>query len=255
MEAVCRRRSNGRRAVGSRPKPPKLNGMNELVLIAEDDRDIAEILDGYFKREAFRTVWAADGMTALELHAALKPDVVILDVTMPRLDGWSVLRELRSRGATPVIMVTALDQDLDKIQALRSGADDYVIKPFNPVEVVARTHAVLRRTAGRGDDKILRVGPLEIDPQDYTVTITAAGLRRPLDVTLTEFRLLSFMARQPSRVFTRADLLDACLTGDNVLERTIDSHLSKLRKKLADAGADGLVQGVRGVGYKLMTSR
>ena len=143
MEAVCRRRSNGRRAVGSRPKPPKLNGMNELVLIAEDDRDIAEILDGYFKREAFRTVWAADGVTALELHAALKPDVVILDVTMPRLDGWSVLRELRSRGATPVIMVTALSLAEERIRGIEAGATDLITKPFNKKELLARIQSSL----------------------------------------------------------------------------------------------------------------
>lgn len=121
--------------------------MTALVLIAEDEPEIAEILDAYLAREGFRTAVAADGRVALDLHAALKPDLVLLDVGMPKLDGWSVLGELRRRGETPVIMITALDQDIDKLQALRIGADDYVVKPFNPVEVVARVRAVLRRAA------------------------------------------------------------------------------------------------------------
>ncbi|EJL30833.1 response regulator with CheY-like receiver domain and winged-helix DNA-binding domain, partial [Caulobacter sp. AP07] len=225
--------------------------MNELVLIAEDDRDIADILDGYLTREGFRTVCAGDGQVAVDLYGMLRPDVVILDVTMPKLDGWKVLTEIRRRGSTPVVMVTALDQDVDKIHALRNGADDYVVKPFNPVEVVARVQALLRRASASRSDRLLRVGPLRIDPQDYLAVIATPDGERSLDLTLTEFRLLAHMARQPSRVFTRADLLDACLPGDDVLERTVDSHLSKLRRKLESAGVTTLLGGVRGVGYRL----
>jgi len=112
--------------------------MSPLALIAEDDKDIADILRAYLEREGFRTVQAADGRTALDVHRALRPDIMLLDITMPLVDGWEVLSEVRRRGGTPVIVITALDQDLDKLQALRIGADDYVIKPFNPVEVVAR---------------------------------------------------------------------------------------------------------------------
>ena len=134
---------------------------NPLVLIAEDEVDIADIIAAYLEREGMRTVRAADGRTALDLHALLKPDLVMLDVMMPKLDGWQVLSELRRRGDTPVIMLTALDQDLDKLQALRIGADDYVVKPFNAVEVAARARAVLRR-AGASNNRVLRVGPLEV---------------------------------------------------------------------------------------------
>lgn len=225
--------------------------MNALALIAEDEAQIADVLERYFTREGFRTARAADGVVALDLHLALRPDVILLDVMMPRMDGWSVLAEVRRRGDTPVIMMTALDEDLDKLQALRMGADDYVVKPFNPLELVARTQAVIRRGGKYLDDRILRLGPLEIDPLGYAAFVVVATGRQELPLTLTEYRLLSFMAQQPARVFTRGDLVDACLPGEDVLERTVDSHMSKLRKKLAAAGLGELVTSVRGVGYRL----
>lgn len=137
-----------------------------LVLIVEDEAEIADILAAYLEREGLRTLRAADGQIALDMHRSMRPDLVLLDVQLPRLDGWSVLTQLRQRGETPVIMLTALDQDLDKLTALRMGADDYVVKPFNPAEVAARVRAVLRRTlrSSRVDaPSALRVGPLLID--------------------------------------------------------------------------------------------
>lgn len=221
--------------------------MNPLVLIAEDDRDIAEIVRAYLEREGYRTVQANDGRTALDLHLALKPDIVLLDISMPVMDGWEVLSEVRRRGNTPVVVTTALDQDIDKLQALRVGADDYVVKPFNPVEVVARVKAVLRRSGGAGASGVLRVGPVEIDPIAHMVRTE----RGEVSLTLTEFRLLSHMARTPSRVFSRSELLDACLPGSEALDRTVDSHISKLRRKLEQSGAPDMPEGVRGVGYRL----
>lgn len=120
--------------------------LQALVLIAEDEPEIAEILQAYLGRAGLRTVHAADGRAALNLHLSLKPDLVLLDVQMPKMDGWKVLSEIRHRGETPVIMLTAMDQDIDKLMGLRLGADDYVVKPFNPAEVVARAQAVLRRS-------------------------------------------------------------------------------------------------------------
>ncbi|MDO7836262.1 response regulator [Sphingobium sp. HBC34] len=224
--------------------------MNPLALIAEDDKDIADIVRAYLEREGFRTVQASDGRTALELHRALRPDILLLDITMPQVDGWEVLSEVRRRGDTPVVVITALDQDLDKLQALRVGADDYVIKPFNPVEVVARTKAVLRRAGGPGASGVLRVGPVAIDTASHIVRVKD----RDVALTLTEFRLLAHMARNPTRVFTRGDLVDACLPGSDALDRTVDSHISKLRRKLDQAGAPDMPEGVRGVGYR-MTAR
>ena len=223
---------------------------NPLVLIAEDEADIADIIAAYLEREGMRTVRAADGCTALDLHALLKPDLVMLDVMMPKLDGWQVLSELRRRGDTPVIMLTVLDQDLDKLQALRIGADDYVVKPFNAVEVAARARAVLRR-AGSSNSRMLRVGPLEVDVDGHLASVLAeAGEPVQLTLTLTEFRILAHMARAPMRVFSRGDLIDACLPGGDALERTVDSHLSKLRRKLEEAGAPGFINNVRSVGYR-----
>lgn len=224
-----------------------------LVLIAEDEPEIAEILQAYLGRAGLRTVRAADGRDALNLHLSLKPDLVLLDVQMPRVDGWKVLSEIRHRGETPVIMLTAMDQDIDKLMGLRLGADDYVVKPFNPAEVVARTQAVLRRSLADASRhvRVLRVPPFEIDLDQHEATVQVDGVAHGLALTLTEFNLLTHLARAPKRVFTRAELLAACLPEGDAQERTVDSHISKLRKKLEDLGVQGIPVGIRGVGYRL----
>jgi len=221
-----------------------------LVLIAEDDDEIGDILASYLARGGFRTLRAADGQRTLDLHLSARPDLVLLDVQMPVLDGWRVLAELRRRGTTPVIMVTAMDGDVDKLMGLRTGADDYVVKPFNPAEVVARAEAVLRRTAraavpARG---AIRIGALDIDLDKHEVTVQGGDV--PLPLTLTEFRLLAHLAGAPRQVSTRMELLTHCLPEGDALERTVDSHVSKLRKKLEDAGVADVPVNVRGVGYK-----
>ncbi|WP_137174946.1 response regulator [Massilia sp. HP4] len=223
-----------------------------LVLIAEDDDEIALILAAYFSRGGFRTLRAQDGRQALALHLSARPDLVLLDVQMPGLDGWMVLSELRRRGGTPVIMVTAMDQDVDKLTGLRIGADDYVVKPFNPAEVVARAQAVLRRTlaqAPAGMAAVIRVDDLVIDPGKHEVALAHAP-GTLLNLTLTEFKLLAYLARSPRQVFSRTDLLAHCLPEGDTLERTVDSHVSKLRRKLEEAGIDDVPRGIRGVGYK-----
>lgn len=225
--------------------------MAELVLIAEDDAEIAGILEAYFTREGFRTVHARDGQVALDLHRSLKPDIVLADITMPRLDGWELLAEIQRRGRTPVIMITALDEDVDRLQGLRIGADDYIVKPFNPIEVVARAKAVLRRAGLSQAGAVIRVGNLTIDLDGYQVKIEREGGPVAVPLTLTEFRLLAHLARTPTKVFSRAELVDACLPGSDALDRTIDSHLSKLRKKLEQAGGESLLISTRGVGYRL----
>jgi len=223
-----------------------------LVLIAEDDDEIAVILTAYFSRGGFRTLRAQDGRQALALHLSARPDLVLLDVQMPGLDGWMVLSEIRRRGGTPVIMVTAMDQDVDKLTGLRIGADDYVVKPFNPAEVVARAQAVLRRTLAHAPATaaaVIRVDDLVIDLGKHEVAL-AHGAGTPLNLTLTEFKLLAYLARAPRQVFSRADLLAHCLPEGDTLERTVDSHVSKLRRKLEEAGIDDVPRGIRGVGYK-----
>jgi two-component system response regulator AdeR len=227
---------------------------NALILIVEDEPQIADILAAYFAREGFRTVTAGDGDLALQHHQMLSPDLVVLDVKLPRRDGFEVLATLRARGTTPVIMASAMGEDLDKLSALRIGADDYVVKPFNPVEVVARAKAVLRRTQGGGTAAaLLRVAGLSVDMNAHSASLQMGDdPGQTLNLTLTEFRLLSVMARSPHKAFSRAELLDACLPPDGeAIERTVDSHVSKLRKKLEAAGGPGWLEGVRGVGYRL----
>jgi two-component system, OmpR family, response regulator AdeR len=223
-----------------------------LVLIVEDDPDIARVLDAYLQREGFRTVRAADGEVALQHHLSLRPDLVLLDANLPKLDGFSVLAEMRRRGETPVIFVTALAEDVDKLSALRSGADDYVVKPFNPVEVVARVKVVLKRVMGGAERQVLRVAPLELDLGAHVARIYNGADAEVLALTLSEFRLLAHLMRAPTQVFSRAELIDACLPESEALERTVDSHISNLRRKLQNAGVDGLACGVRGVGYRLL---
>jgi len=227
-----------------------------LVLVVEDEPAIASILCAYLERNGLRTRSAADGTEALRLFRQLRPDLVLLDIHLPEVDGIDVLRAIRDGGQTPVIMVTALADDVDKLLALRLGADDYVVKPFNPPEVVARVRAVLRRTRAPADSAPapIRVGAIEIDAQAHSAAVYDAGGRAqplPLTLTLTEFRLLNCLAAQPRRCFPRAYLIEQCLPESDALERVIDSHMSKLRRKLQLAGQEGLIETVRGIGYRL----
>ena len=223
-----------------------------LVLIAEDEAEIAEILIAYLQRSGLRTQHATDGIQALAMHGTFKPDLLLLDVQMPNLDGWKVLNEIRSRGDTPVIMLTALDQDIDKLMGLRLGADDYVVKPFNPAEVVARVQAVLRRVRinQSTNSQILRVGQFQIDLDSHEASVNLKGQQQILDLTLTEFKLLACLMRAPKRVFSREELLINCLPEGDTQERTVDSHISKLRKKLEALNIQGVPLSVWGVGYR-----
>ena len=225
---------------------------NALICVVEDDPDIAHILTTYLERERLRVVCAADGETALLQHRSLKPDLLLLDVNIPKQDGFSVLAEVRRRGDTPVIFTTAMAEDIDRLTGLRMGADDYVVKPFNPAEVVARVKAVLRRTRGAVRAGVLRHGSIEADLSAHLARVLdpEAGAA-PLSLTLSEFRILVQFLNTPMRVLSRGEILDACLPDSEALERTVDSHVSNLRRKLEAAGAVGFIVNVRGVGYRL----
>lgn len=224
----------------------------QLVLIVEDDPEIAAILTAYLEKEGFRTRHAENGVVALALHAEERPQLVVLDIRMPEKDGWQVLAELRSRGSTPVIMLTANDDDIDKLSALRFGADDYVVKPFNPAEVVARVQAVLRRVQPAVvTEDLIYSESIDISFTHHRVVVRPSNLNIAPRLTMTEFRLLAHLARAPDRVFSREALLEACLPEGETLPRTVDSHISKLRRKLEEAGVEGLLQNVRGFGYRL----
>jgi two-component system, OmpR family, response regulator AdeR len=227
----------------------KLKAVNQspLVLIVEDEPDIADLLEAYLRREQFRTERAGDGSSAVALHRATRPDLVLLDVNLPEFDGFEVLRKIRETAQTPVIMLTALSEDLDKLLGLKLGADDYVVKPFSPLEVVARVKAVLRRVGAQSAAQPLRLANLELDP--VAVRVRVAGNR--LDITMTEYRILEHLMRHPNRAFTRTELLEVALPDSEALERVIDTHLGNLRKKLELAGMPDIIQTVRGMGFRL----
>lgn len=231
------------------------NAQGPMVLVVEDEADLADVLMAYLRRDGMRAVLAINGFDALRQVTQLQPDIVLLDIGIPAKDGVDVLKEIRQTSEMPVIMTTALADDLDKMLSLRLGADDYVVKPYNPAEVVARVRAVLRRTqpsGGRCTGRLLRVGTLEVDGDAYSArSYGADGQPQTLPLTLTEFRLLAHLAAQPRRCFSRQELVEACLPGSEAFERVIDSHLSKLRRKLQDAGCGDLIDTVRGVGYRL----
>ena len=247
--------------IRANPLPPMLSNPpsqapSPLILVVEDEPGIASILAAYLQRDGLRAQHAADGLEGLRLFRQLRPDLVLLDIHLPGMDGLDLLREIRSHAQTPVIMVTAVADDVDKLLGLRMGADDYVVKPFSPPEVVARVRAVLRRvqpqaTAAPRAAPSIRVGRIEIDQEAHVALVHGDdGQAMALPLTLTEFRLLACLAAQPRRCFSRSHLLDHCLPESDALDRVIDSHLSKLRRKLQQAGQGDLIETVRGIGYR-----
>lgn len=220
-----------------------------LVLVVEDEPDIREMLEVYLRKSGYRTEQAADGQRAWQLFLTLRPDLVLLDIQLPEVDGLELLRRIRASAtaSTPVILVTARSEDLDKLLGLELGADDYVSKPFSAREVVARVKAVLRRNKLEAAPDFLRAGSLEIDLGQISARLN--GQR--LDLTLTEFRLLKTLATAPGRVFSRAELMDAAMPDSDALERAVDVHLKNLRKKFETAGNAELLETVRGLGYRL----
>jgi two-component system response regulator AdeR len=224
-----------------------------LVLIVEDQREIAAVIEAYLVKNEFRTVVAVDGPTALSHHAMLSPDLLLLDVRIPVLDGFEVLAKIRQTHTTPVILLTAMAEDIDRLTGFRIGADDYIVKPFNPQEVVARVKAVLRRSSGGSNPVLLRCGPIEIDLDAHVVRIHSGDGPVNVQLTLSEYRILVYLSQRPTRVVGRGDLVDACLPESDALPRSVDTHIANLRRKLEASGATGLLQPVRGVGYRLCT--
>jgi DNA-binding response OmpR family regulator len=218
-----------------------------LVLVVDDEPAIAALVRGYLERDGLRALVAADGLAALAAVAAHRPAVVLLDVGLPGLDGTAVCRRLREAGDwTPVLFVTARDDEVDRVLGLELGADDYVTKPFSPRELVARVRAVLRRAGDRRagpDAGRLRAGAVELDPGSRRVS--AAGRQVPL--TTTEFDLLAHLMHRPGRVVPREELLEQVWGyPPGTPTRTVDVHVAQLRAKLGDAVQ---VRTVRGVGY------
>jgi two-component system alkaline phosphatase synthesis response regulator PhoP len=220
----------------------------KTILVVDDERNIVDLVRLYLEKEGYAVVTAADGDEALALHARHDPDLVILDLMLPKRDGFEVCREIRRRGETPIIMLTARSDDIDSIVGLELGADDYVTKPFNPRALVARVKAVLRRTDAtwRGNRSI-EVGSLRIDPRRREATVND----RRLDLRPREFDLLAALARDPGVVLTRDVLLEGVWGTDFPGEtRTVDVHVAEVRKQL---GPDGpRIETMRGLGYRLV---
>jgi two-component system alkaline phosphatase synthesis response regulator PhoP len=220
------------------------------ILVAEDEPQIAGLVRDYLEHAGFAVLTAPDGAAALATFRARRPDALVLDLGLPRVDGLDVVRAIRRESAVPIVILTARGDETDRVTGLELGADDYVVKPFSPKELVARVRAVLRRTdAPPPSDERISSGDLELDLARRRVT--AGG--RVVSLTPTEFELLATLAREPGRVWTRSQLLDA-VHGFSLetYERAIDGHIRNLRRKLEpDAGTPRYVRTVHGVGYAL----
>jgi len=221
------------------------------VLIVEDDKDIVELVRYNLEKEGYQTAVAADGLTALSTLRRTPPDLVLLDLMLPKLPGLEVCREIRrdqTLNRLPILMLTARGEEADRVVGLEMGADDYVTKPFSPRELVARIKALLRRTEPAGDaEKAVECRGLHVDPASYRVM--RAG--KPIALSTLEFRLLYFLARRPDRVFTRDQLLDAVWGTDRfVTPRSVDVYIRRLREKVeADPEKPEYLKTVRGAGY------
>jgi DNA-binding response OmpR family regulator len=219
------------------------------LLLVDDEKNIIELERLYLEKEGYRIETAYDGKTALDKFRALKPDLLVLDLMLPGVDGWEVCRRIRQESDTPIIMLTARDQDIDKIVGLELGADDYLTKPFNPRELVARVKAIFRRASAPPKTQRLTVGDVALDLDRREVT--AAG--NPVQLRTKEFDLLAVLMQNPGIVLTRERLLEIAWGYDFAGEtRTVDVHVAHLRKKLA--GARAQIETISGVGYKLVGS-
>ncbi|MFI3226550.1 MAG: response regulator transcription factor [Clostridia bacterium] len=216
------------------------------ILIVEDDANIRELLQLYLQREGYETILAENGILGMSAFKREKPDMVLLDVMMPIMDGWQVCREIRTTSQVPIIMLTAKGEVFDKVTGLELGADDYIVKPLDMREVVARIRAIFRRLAPEGTDKITFEN-LIIDKTSYEITI--AGKRT--DMPPKEIELLHCLASSPNKVFTRTQLLDAVWGFDYFGDtRTVDVHIKRLREKLENVSDKWELKTVWGVGYK-----
>jgi two-component system, OmpR family, alkaline phosphatase synthesis response regulator PhoP len=223
------------------------------ILIVDDDRQIVRLVRSYLDKAGMMVFTAYDGDEATHIIRHERPDLVVLDLMLPKRDGWEITRWLRAHeglSSTPILMLTARVEDIDRIRGLELGADDYLVKPFNPLEVVARVRAILRRADSTfAPPHILEIGKLRVDVDNHVVSLDG----QPLNVTPTEFAVLRTLLKNANHTFTRAELIEKALgyTYEG-MERTLDSHIKNLRKKIEDDPAEPrYIETVFGVGYRL----
>jgi two-component system, OmpR family, alkaline phosphatase synthesis response regulator PhoP len=223
--------------------------MPQLILVVDDEPKVVRLARDYLEKNGFRVATAADGQAALITARREKPDLVILDLMLPNIDGREVCRILRRESDVPIIMLTALSEEIDQVTGLEIGADDYIVKPFSPRALVARVRAQLRRTRGEvKGSRLIRVGDLEIDTDKYFVTFKGA----PLRFTPNEFKLLHILASRAGQTLTREQLLDDLHGAASSVDRSVDSHIKNLRKKLETASGKSMIETVYGIGYRFI---
>jgi two-component system alkaline phosphatase synthesis response regulator PhoP len=224
--------------------------MSSLILVVDDEPKIVRLARDYLEKNGFRAVTAADGPSALAMARREHPDLIVLDLLLPGMDGREVCRILRRESDVPIIMLTALSEESDQIVGLEIGADDYIVKPFSPRALVARVRALLRRAQGDVQaPAVIRVGELEIDTKRYTVTFKGESLH----LTPSEFDLLALLARHPGQTLTRQQLMDDLYGGAaSSVDRSVDSHIKNLRRKLESASNARFIETVYGVGYRFV---
>jgi len=226
----------------------EVSNMPKNILVIDDDKNICEVIKLYLQKEGYKVTVAYDGQAGLDEFLRETPELVVLDIMMPKKDGWEVLKQIRKTSSIPVIMLTAKGETFDKVLGLELGADDYIVKPFDPKEFIARVKAVTRR-ANKQEDEVSEIvfDDLVINISNYTVTYKGEIVEMPPK----EIELLSFLASHPNKVFTREQLLqqvwDFEFFGDS---RTVDVHIKRIRKKLFDQGTNWEIKTVWGVGYK-----
>lgn len=227
--------------------------LEETILVVDDDAALLEVMSIMLLAEGYRVLTAEDGAEALKLAEQERLDLVVLDIMLPKMSGFDVLKKLREHTDVPVVMLTAKSQSVDKVVGLELGADDYITKPFDTKELLARIKAILRRfgrqeRASSRSDSAMRLGPIELDPEAYTVTREGESL----ELTPTEFKILAMLMRRPGQAFSRSQISEAVSTGSHYLaSRYIDVHISRLRGKIEQDHRDPqLIQTVPSIGYR-----
>lgn len=225
--------------------------MQKNILIVDDDPHIREVLQFALEKAGFKVEPAINGKEALGKFTLRIFDCIVLDITMPEIDGLEVCRQIRKTSETPILFLSSRDEEIDRIIGFEIGGDDYVTKPFSPRELVARLQAILKRTAPKPQTtiKTLQKGLLKIDTESYT----AYWHEKTIALTATEFSLLATLLKHPEKVYNRDELMDGAYQDITVSDRTIDSHIRRIRQKFADGNADNIIETMHGIGYKLGT--